>query len=137
MLDHGLPLLMEKPLVDALADAGDLVLQSGEGGRAADVRPAGAVQPRHPDRDEAARGAAARHRPGTRRTSPRIRSGVATDLLIHDVDIAVRMMGAEPALVRGSLGYLHPDSHAGLGGRRGGAADLRHGMRSPTSRPAG
>ena len=43
----------------------------------------------------------------------RIRSGVATDLLIHDADIAVRMMGAEPVLVRGSFGYLHPDSDPG------------------------
>ena len=67
----------------------------------------------------------------------RIRSGVATDLLIHDADIAVRMMGAEPVLVRGSFGYLHPDSDAGLRGRRGGAADLRHRAPSPTSRRAG
>jgi predicted dehydrogenase len=40
----------------------------------------------------------------------RIRNGVSSDLLIHDVDIAVRLAGAEPSRVRASFGYLHPDS---------------------------
>jgi predicted dehydrogenase len=43
----------------------------------------------------------------------RIRTGVASDLLIHDIDIVVRMMGTEPVKVEGSLGYLHPESAEG------------------------
>jgi predicted dehydrogenase len=44
---------------------------------------------------------------------PRIRTGVTTDLLIHDLDIVVRMMGSEPLRVESSLGYLHPESAEG------------------------
>lgn len=52
---------------------------------------------------------ALRHSPyGTR-----IRTGVATDLLIHDVDVVLRLIGREPTSVRGSFGYLHPNSAQG------------------------
>lgn len=110
VLDRGLPLLMEKPLADSLTGVEELVLQS----RARGV--------------PLMCGLLERYNPGvltamslleeplhlmTQRHSPyvaRIRSGVASDLLIHDADLAVRMMGAEPVRVRGSFGFLHPDS---------------------------
>ena len=43
----------------------------------------------------------------------RIRTGVSSDLLIHDIDIVLSLAGADPTVVRGSFGYLHPDSPAG------------------------
>ena len=46
--------------------------------------------------------------------SPRIRTGVAWDLLIHDVDLAIQFNGgAEPRSVRGLLGQYHPTSVEG------------------------
>jgi predicted dehydrogenase len=113
VLDHGLPLLMEKPLADSLPDARDLVLQSEKLGV---PLMCGLLERYNPGiltamslLAEPLHVTAQRHSP----YAARIRSGVATDLLIHDADIAVRMMRSEPVLVRGSFGYLHPDSDAG------------------------
>jgi len=50
---------------------------------------------------------AARHSP----YAPRIRTGVAWDLLVHDVDLAIQIFGgAEPDRVRALLGHFHPQS---------------------------
>jgi predicted dehydrogenase len=43
---------------------------------------------------------------------PRIRGGVAGDLLIHDVDLALRFFGGAPADVQARLGFFHPQSEA-------------------------
>lgn len=40
----------------------------------------------------------------------RIRGGVTGDLLIHDVDLALRFFGGPPADVQARLGYFHPQS---------------------------
>jgi predicted dehydrogenase len=40
----------------------------------------------------------------------RISTGVATDLLIHDVDLAISLIGAEPVSAKGEFGYFHPSS---------------------------
>jgi predicted dehydrogenase len=110
VLERSLPLLMEKPLTLTLADAEDLVKLSAEAdvplvcGLLERYNPAVMTamrlveQPRHV--------VTVRHSPYV----PRIRNGVSSDLLIHDVDIAVRLAGAEPSTVRASFGYLHPDS---------------------------
>ncbi|MFD0556131.1 Gfo/Idh/MocA family protein [Stackebrandtia endophytica] len=45
--------------------------------------------------------------------APRIRTGVAWDLLIHDVDSCLRMVGSEPKRVWGSTGRYHPTSLPG------------------------
>ncbi|MGW1060310.1 Gfo/Idh/MocA family protein [Micromonospora rubida] len=46
--------------------------------------------------------------------APRIRTGVAWDLLVHDIDLAIQAFGGqEPTSTRGALGYFHPDSVAG------------------------
>jgi predicted dehydrogenase len=110
VLDRGLPLLMEKPLADTLAHSEELVKRSEQ----ADVPiMCGLLERYNPGiltamqlLREPLHITAQRHSPYV----PRIRSGVASDLLIHDVDIVVRMMGAEPVRVEGSLGYLHPES---------------------------
>jgi predicted dehydrogenase len=52
---------------------------------------------------------ATRHSP----YAPRIRTGVAWDLLVHDVDLAVNLIGSDPARVSSSLGFFHPTSLAG------------------------
>lgn len=52
---------------------------------------------------------AVRHSPRV----PRIRTGVAWDLLVHDVDLAIQIFGgAEPTMVHGTLGHFHPRSPA-------------------------
>lgn len=54
--------------------------------------------------------AAARHSPYV----PRIKTGVGWDLLVHDVDLAIRCFGgAEPTRVSASTGLFHPSSVAG------------------------
>jgi predicted dehydrogenase len=59
--------------------------------------------------DEPVHVTAVRHSP----YSGRIRTGVAWDLLIHDVDSCLRLIDSEPAGVRGGLGYFHPESDSG------------------------
>jgi predicted dehydrogenase len=49
---------------------------------------------------------AVRHSP----YAPRVRGGVASDLLIHDVDLTVRFFGGPPQSVQSQLGYFHPQS---------------------------
>jgi predicted dehydrogenase len=49
---------------------------------------------------------ATRHSP----YAPRIRTGVAWDLLIHDVDLAITFMDAAPVSVDARSGFFHPDS---------------------------
>ncbi|MGN7799180.1 Gfo/Idh/MocA family protein [Leifsonia sp. 22587] len=51
---------------------------------------------------------AARHSP----YAPRIRTGVAWDLLVHDVDLAIGLVGAPPLGAEARLGHFHPESLA-------------------------
>jgi predicted dehydrogenase len=54
--------------------------------------------------------AAMRHSP----YAPRIKTGVGWDLLVHDVDLAIRCFGGvEPARVSSGSGFFHPASVAG------------------------
>ncbi|MFD9733945.1 Gfo/Idh/MocA family protein [Umezawaea sp. NPDC059074] len=41
---------------------------------------------------------------------PRIKTGVATDLLIHDIDLAIGFIGEAPSAVKGSFGFFQPQS---------------------------
>jgi predicted dehydrogenase len=53
---------------------------------------------------------ATRHSP----YAPRIRTGVSWDLLVHDVDLAIRVFGGQdPTDVQGTFGYFHPTSVEG------------------------
>lgn len=49
---------------------------------------------------------ATRHSP----YAPRIQTGVAWDLLVHDVDLAIQIMGEVPTALNAQLGFYHPDS---------------------------
>ncbi|MGG7509606.1 Gfo/Idh/MocA family protein [Plantibacter sp. YIM 135249] len=55
------------------------------------------------------------HVTGTRHSpyAPRIRTGVAWDLLVHDVDLAIMFAGTSPSEVSSSLGFFHDKSVPG------------------------
>ncbi|NRD25418.1 Gfo/Idh/MocA family protein [Frigoribacterium sp. VKM Ac-2836] len=110
VLESGTPLLIEKPVaadlgvtreILAVADGRDIPLMCGflERFNPAVLTAASIVEaPVHLT--------AVRHSP----YAPRIRTGVGWDLLVHDVDLALRFLGDEPSRVRSSLGHFHPTS---------------------------
>jgi predicted dehydrogenase len=112
VIGAGLPLLLEKPVADSLAEAEQVV--------AASERAGVPLMCGLPERfnSAVATAVAAVRTPVHVRTvrfspyAPRIRTGVAWDLLLHDVDLAVRMLG-EPVEVGGKLGRYHPGSLPG------------------------
>ncbi|HEX4703408.1 MAG TPA: Gfo/Idh/MocA family oxidoreductase [Pseudonocardiaceae bacterium] len=114
VLGQDVPLLIEKPVCDnladteevlALAEARDLPLMCGFLER---YNPA--VMTAMALINEPVHIIATRHSP----YAPRIKTGVGWDLLVHDVDIAIRCFdGVEPRKVASSVGYFHPSSVAG------------------------
>lgn len=112
-LDAGKPVLIEKPLSTDLAEVEAMVKRSRDigvpimGGFVERFNPAILLaldilkEPLYLQ--------AVRHSPYV----SRIRTGVAHDLLIHDVDLALRTFGVIPDDVRGQLGYFHPESVPG------------------------
>lgn len=112
VLSQGRPLLIEKPVADsllrteeilALADERDLPMMCGllERYNPAVIAARSALrEPLHIT--------ATRHSP----YAPRIRTGVAWDLLVHDVDLAINLIGAPPNTVSSRLGFYHPESLA-------------------------
>jgi predicted dehydrogenase len=113
VLGAGLPLLLEKPLTDSLAGAEEIVATAAAAGL---PLMCGLLERFNSAVVSAARLArdpvhvsAQRHSP----YAPRITTGVAWDLLVHDVDIALRLVGAEPASLDARFGYFHPASHPG------------------------
>lgn len=114
VLGQGVPLLIEKPVSADLAATEEIVaLAAAKGvplmcGLVERFNPAVltaltlASEPVHVQ--------ARRHGPYARR----IRTGVAWDLLVHDVDLAIRCFGgAEPARVAAGVGHFHPSSEPG------------------------
>jgi predicted dehydrogenase len=106
--DRGL--LIEKPVSDSLlktreivdaAGARDLPLMCGLLER---YNPA--VMTAHSLVTDPLHLVATRHSP----YAPRIRTGVAWDLLIHDVDLAISFMGAVPISIDARSGFFHPNS---------------------------
>lgn len=110
VLELGLPLLLEKPLADRLADSEAIVELSA----ARDVPLMCGLLERFNPGVLTARQAvteplalsAVRHSPYV----SRIRTGVTSDLLLHDVDIALRVMGGYPSEVVGVTATAHPES---------------------------
>ncbi|RKN14897.1 gfo/Idh/MocA family oxidoreductase [Micromonospora musae] len=107
------PLLIEKPVCGSLAETEEIVATAEKRGLPLLCglleRFNPAVQTALALVDRPVHLSATRHSP----YAPRIRTGVAWDLLIHDVDLAIQAFGGEePTLVRGTLGHFHPDSLA-------------------------
>jgi predicted dehydrogenase len=109
-LANDVPVLVEKPVTEDLAETERLVATSE---RCQVPLMCGFVERYNPAIQtlmtlgvEPVHVTAVRHSP----YSGRIRTGVSWDLLIHDVDICLRMIEGEPAQVRSGLGRFHPGS---------------------------
>lgn len=113
VLAAGVPLLIEKPVVNDYERSQEIVELSAANG----VPLLCGLLERFNPAVQAARELieAPIHITSTRHSpyAPRIRTGVAWDLLIHDVDLAIRMFGGTPASTAGALGYFHPESVKG------------------------
>jgi predicted dehydrogenase len=113
ILGEGRPLLIEKPVADnllrtqeilALAGSQDLPFMCGLLER---YNPA--VLTARTLIDAPSHVTATRHSP----YAPRIRTGVAWDLLVHDVDLAINIIGTAPSEVDAHLGFFNPRSLPG------------------------
>ncbi len=112
-LDAGRPTLVEKPLSQDLTEARTLVEASADNdvplvcGLLERFNPA--VLKMHEIVERPIHVNVVRHSPHT----PRITQGVAFDLAIHDVDLAIRLAGEMPDDVQAQLVRCHPASPAG------------------------
>jgi predicted dehydrogenase len=111
VLGQDRPLLIEKPVADSLlrtreildeAEKRDLPFMCGLLER---YNPA--VLTARALIDDPIHVVATRHSP----YAPRIRTGVAWDLLVHDVDLAINIIGSAPTSVDATLGFFHPESN--------------------------
>ena len=110
VVDAGLPLLVEKPIADTLAHVDDVIETSRERDT---VLMCGLLERFNPAVRTATEIARDPLHVTTVRHSPyaeRIRTGVASDLLIHDIDLVVRLMAQQPSGVTGHYGYFEPRS---------------------------
>ncbi len=111
IVQAGMPVLVEKPLCPSLAQTEQIVAASAAGRT---VLQCGLLERFNPAVLTALRMVRApcyvraeRHSP----YAPRIRTGVGWDLLVHDVDLAVRFFGGvDPARVDVGVGHYHPSS---------------------------
>lgn len=110
VIELGKPLLVEKPLAPTYRQSEELVaLAARRGlpllcGLLERFNPA--VRTARQFVGDVVQVHAVRHSPFV----SRIKTGVATDLLIHDVDLAIGFVGELPANIKGSFGYFHPSS---------------------------
>jgi predicted dehydrogenase len=109
-LDSHVPVLVEKPVCADLA-ASELLVEAAEQRQIPIM--CGFVERFNPAMltvlpliGEVAHVTAVRHSP----YASRIRTGVSWDLLIHDVDACLRILGDEPKQVHAGLGSFHPAS---------------------------
>ncbi len=110
VVDAGLPLLVEKPIADTLAHV-DTVIETSR--QRDTVLMCGLLERFNPAARTASDIAREPVHVTTVRHSPyaeRIRTGVAADLLIHDIDLVVRLMGQPPSAATGHYGYFEPRS---------------------------
>jgi len=133
VLGEDVPLLVEKPVCDNLAHIEEVLALAAERrvplmcGLLERYNPA--VMTALSLVDQPVHVTATRHSP----YAPRIKTGVSWDLLVHDVDLAIRILGGqEPTVVHGQLGFFHADSAVGaedvveavLGFPQGGLANV-------------
>lgn len=113
VLSQGRAMLIEKPVADGLHKTLEIIERSSELGV---PMTCGLLERFNPAvvtatalTEEPKFVTATRHSP----YAPRILTGVGWDLLVHDVDLASRLLGGEPTTVRGVLGQFHPASLPG------------------------
>ncbi|TWP51600.1 Gfo/Idh/MocA family oxidoreductase [Lentzea tibetensis] len=110
VLALGKPLLVEKPLAATYAQSEELVNESEKLGLPLVCgfleRFNPAILTAKQFVHDVVQINAVRHSPFV----PRIKTGVATDLLIHDVDLAIRFIADVPSAVKGSFGFFHEQS---------------------------
>lgn len=113
IIGAGVPLLVEKPVADSLAATEEILDASAAAGVPIMCgfveRFNPAVIAAHNMVNDPVHIGSTRHSP----YAPRITTGVAWDLLVHDVDLAVQFLGNEVASVKATRGFFHPSSHAG------------------------
>lgn len=106
----GKPVLVEKPLSENVAETQALIEEARQRsvplmcGLLERFNPA--VMTAMTIVDEPIHITSARHSP----YADRIATGVAYDLLIHDIDLVLRFTGATPTELRAQLGHCHPKS---------------------------
>ncbi len=112
-IEAGIPFLVEKPLSTDLSEVKEVVAAARTAGIAFTV---GFVERFNPAVltvdgiiDAPSHFTAVRHSPYVER----IRTGVGGDLMIHDVDLALRLMRSNPQSVIASLACIHPSSEPG------------------------
>jgi len=110
VVDAGRPVLVEKPLADSLERTSAILDAAARGGIPVMCglleRFNPAVLTAQALIEDPKFVTATRHSP----YAPRIRTGVGWDLLVHDVDLASRLLGGEPTSITGALGHFHPMS---------------------------
>ncbi|GAA3861243.1 Gfo/Idh/MocA family oxidoreductase [Saccharothrix violaceirubra] len=110
VLALGKPLLVEKPLAATYAQSEELVRESQARGLPLVCgfleRFNPAILTARQFVGDVVQINAMRHSPFV----PRIKTGVAGDLLIHDVDLAIRFIGDTPKAIKGSFGYFNEQS---------------------------
>lgn len=112
VLDAGLPMLVEKPLADTLEHVREIVDTSARldlplmCGFLERYNPA--IRTAMDFVEHPIHVSASRQSPYV----PRIRTGVASDLLIHDLDLLLRIFDEKPTAVEGHVGFFHPESES-------------------------
>ncbi|GEK21655.1 Gfo/Idh/MocA family protein [Cellulomonas xylanilytica] len=113
VLEADVPLLVEKPVTDQLPQTIEVLeLSAARGvpimcGLLERYNPA--VLTARTMLDSPIHVTGVRHSP----YAPRIRTGVAWDLLVHDVDLALQVIGGDVAHIEAAVGHFHPASAAG------------------------
>ena len=113
VIDNGTPLLLEKPLADAFERSTAIVERASNRGS---LLMCGLLERFNPAVRTAAEIADQPLRIATMRHSPysqRITTGVGSDLLIHDLDLVLRLVGEYPSSAHGHFGYFAPTSAPG------------------------
>jgi predicted dehydrogenase len=113
VLQAGVPLLVEKPVTDQLARTVEVLELSA---RLGVPMMCGLLERYNPAVltarsmvDSPVHVTGVRHSP----YAPRIRTGVAWDLLVHDVDLALQVLPGEVSGIEAAVGQFHPSSVAG------------------------
>lgn len=110
VLGQDTALLVEKPVADSLAQTEEILRMADERelpfmcGLLERFNPA--VRTAMTMLHDPQHVVATRHSP----YAPRIKTGVSWDLLVHDVDLAIQLMGEAPTEVTAQLGFFHPMS---------------------------